>query len=553
MKNVKHVFSVVVALFAVSTAMLAQGSGWTMNPNDYQYDMTIYAGLVINDKPVSDYSNFEVAAFIDGECRGIATVDKKEGKSWLYMRVRSNEMSGGIITFKIYDKQKGCSFDIEEAIVFESNGLIGMPSSPKIFTLKKYAVSFVIDGKSNDKLMPIGSVIPKPDTPDKEGYTFIGWIPEFVEGATVPVGGITYTAQWKANVYKVTYMVGGEVYTTDSVTYGAVITAPEAPNKEGHTFNGWQDLPNTMPAKDVTVTGSYTANKYKVTYILDGEVFKVEEVTYGTSVPTPEVPAREGYNFSGWGDVPATMPAGDITLTGSYTINKDLKYSLIYMVDGVEYKRVTLSFGDAIVLEEAPTKEGHTFSGWSDVPETMPLHDVTVTGSFTVNKYLVTFTIEGEIISSDSLEYGAAIVAPEAPEREGYTFDGWGELAETVPAHDVTYEGSFTVNVYKVYYYVGEELIHTIEVTYGEAMPEYIYEPEEGYTFLGWIGEVYETMPAHDVIYTANLTNGIENSEIINHKSEIIYDIHGRKVIDTENLKSGIYIVNGKKMLVSKK
>ena len=383
------------------------------------------------------------------------------------------------------------------------------------------------------------------------GYHFVKWSDGSSDNPYLfeATDNVHLTAEFAPNVYSIVYMIDGEEYIREEATFGSSITEIEAPEKEGHTFNGWEGLPETMPAGDVTVKGSYTPNVYKVTYILDGEVFKVEEVVYGTAVPTPEVPAKEGYNFSGWGEVPETMPAKDITLTGSYTINKDMKYDLIYMVDGVEYKRVTLSFGDAIVLEEAPEKEGHTFSGWSEVPETMPLHDVTISGTFIVNKYLVTFKIDDNVIASDSLEYGTTIVAPEAPEKEGYTFDGWGEIAQTVPAADVTYEGSYTINTYKVYYYVGDELVHTDEVTYGEEMPEYTYEPGEGYTFLGWIGESYETMPAHDVTYTANIKSGISKIATDIGQS-IIYDITGRRVLDMKNIKSGIYIVNGKKMLI---
>ena len=60
-----------------------------------------------------------------------------------------------------------------------------------------------------------------------------------------------------------------------------------------------------------------------------------------------------------------------------------VKYHLTYVVDGVEYKSFEMEEGAAIVPEENPTKENYTFSGWSEIPATMPAHDVTVTGSFT--------------------------------------------------------------------------------------------------------------------------------------------------------------------------
>ena len=228
------------------------------------------------------------------------------------------------------------------------------------------------------------------------------------------------------------------------------------------------------------------------------------------------------------------------------------RYKITYLIDGEVYRTETLVQGSNITLPEMPIKEGHTFSGWSEAPETMPAEDITISGTFTVNKYLVTFKVGDEVIAADSLEYGATIVAPEAPEREGHTFNGWGEVAETVPAGDVTYEGSYTVNIYKVYYYVGEELVHTTEVAYGEKIPEYIYEPtKEGDVLEGWTGEPYDTMPAHDVTYTANITNGIE--QLTNAKGQLtIYDLNGRKieVEDLRELLRGIYIVNGHRVLL---
>ena len=58
-------------------------------------------------------------------------------------------------------------------------------------------------------------------------------------------------------------------------------------------------------------------------------------------------------------------------------------YALTYFVDDEVYKTYEIEEGASITPEPEPTKEGYTFSGWSEIPETMPDHDVTVTGTFT--------------------------------------------------------------------------------------------------------------------------------------------------------------------------
>ena len=78
------------------------------------------------------------------------------------------------------------------------------------------------------------------------------------------------------------------------------------------------------------------------------------------------------------------------------------KYKLTYMVDGAEYKSYDVEYGAIITPEAAPTKEGYTFSGWSEIPETMPAHDVTVTGTFTQVVYVVdnvSYEVNGDKVS----------------------------------------------------------------------------------------------------------------------------------------------------------
>ena len=123
--------------------------------------------------------------------------------------------------------------------------------------------------------------------------------------------------------YTLIYQVDGEVYQTIELAEGATIVPVPAPTKEGYTFSGWRDIPETMPANDVTVTGTFTINKYKMSYQVDGEAYKTYEVEYGSSITPEPAPTKDGYVFSGWTKIPATMPAEDVTITGTFTLLTD--------------------------------------------------------------------------------------------------------------------------------------------------------------------------------------------------------------------------------------
>ncbi|MDE5675091.1 MAG: InlB B-repeat-containing protein, partial [Muribaculaceae bacterium] len=100
--------------------------------------------------------------------------------------------------------------------------------------------------------------------------------------------------------------------------FGEKINPEEAPVKEGYTFLEWEDLPETMPAYDVTAVASYSQNMYKLTVYLDGEVYLELELAMGDviTIPDPEVPA--GSKFNGWDkEIPETMPAYDLEIHGT--------------------------------------------------------------------------------------------------------------------------------------------------------------------------------------------------------------------------------------------
>ena len=370
------------------------------------------------------------------------------------------------------------------------------------FTVNKYTVTFRADGHLVRRVyLAYGSPIEIPDAPNKTGYTFVTWgdVP-----ATVPAMNTEFIGQYQINQYKVTYLVDGETYKEDIYDYGAEVTMQPAPDdREGCTFSGWNKTLATMPAKDVEVSGSFTPNKYTATFIVDGEVYKTQSVTYGKPITPPAGPSKTGRTFVSWGDIPETAPAHNVEFTAQYTLNK---YKITYLVDSIFYKEEVYDYGTEVTMLAAPEREGHTFGGWSKTLTTMPAKDVEINGNFTINRYSVTFRADGHLISRVYLAYGSPIEIPDAPNKTGYTFVTWGDVPATVPAMNTEFIGQYQINQYKVTYLVDGETYKEDIYDYGaEVTMQPAPDDREGCTFSGW-NKTLATMPAKDVEVSGSFT-----------------------------------------------
>lgn len=219
------------------------------------------------------------------------------------------------------------------------------------------------------------------------------WVAIPEEQITCVPGKIYFTPETivEPTYYTVTFVDGltGETLKTETVEEGHAATAPEAPAHEGYTFTGWDVAFDNITA-DTTVTAQYTVNTYTITYIVDGVTVHTDTYAYGAEVtPYNYVPA-DGYTFSGWdGTVPATMPAENLTFTGTTELIPPSSYTITYTINGEYYTTQTYEEGAAVTAPEYTVPEGHTFSGW-DVPETMPGENITLDATLTVNKYWLT-------------------------------------------------------------------------------------------------------------------------------------------------------------------
>ena len=197
-------------------------------------------------------------------------------------------------------------------------------------TTTKYVVNFESNNETvmESVLVDSWDSILEHSIPIKEGHTFVGWYSDaalkHVYDLVNPVtSNLTLYAKWEVNQYNVTFLdEDGSIFLVTKKDYGFDFTTgvEDTPVKEGYTFSGWDELPNLMPAYDITVTAIFAITSYTVQYIkFDGTLIYSEEFEYLEEIVDFDIPQNTcevGLEFFGW-DValPNTMPKHNIIVT----------------------------------------------------------------------------------------------------------------------------------------------------------------------------------------------------------------------------------------------
>ena len=386
-----------------------------------------------------------------------------------------------------------------DIVTFDDNTTVpvGGVTYVAIFEVNTYKITYYVDNvivkvdeyKYGDKVTAYNY------TPEA-GASFGGWtttIPETMPANDVNIYGTTST-----NAYTVIFNINGEEYTRLSFNYGETVTAPAYTVSEGYSFSGW-NLPETMPAEDITLDATLTKNSYFVKYYLfegDTETYAEFTVFYGDVIPVPDEPEKPGYQFQGWDYEnlgTATMPAQALNI---YANMAKEEYAIEFEgADGTIVSDWIGYYGDVINADQAPevTKEGSRFVGWTvnGVDVTFPYTvtgDTTFVPKFTTNGYILTYIVDGAVYSRETYDFGAALPAADTPTKEGHTFSGWDrETPATMPAEDITISGSFTPNKYDATFYKDGVLIATVPTDFGQVPVAPTEDLEKvGYTFTGW-------------------------------------------------------------------
>ena len=420
-----------------------------------------------------------------------------------------------------------------------------------------YNVTYYTDATKSEVLYvkptQEGSELEVVAVPTKIGYTFKAWEPALP--SVMPNEDIEVYATWSIKTVTIKFDADkpGVKVNDISTTYGKEVVLPEVPDVDKEVLIGWKDtLANKVYApgtkykavenvtfiavwgvKGTTITfapdgGSWDVKPYdKGEYAANGNFLITAPV--GTAVPVIADPTRAGYKFEGWdGVIPANQPSEDRTYTAVWS---PLSITTKWMLkDGTLLNTQTTKCGENLSPKVSPVPEaGYKFAGWkSDVdgvvyssfPIETPSVDTTFTAEFEAIEYAYAFKGEnGAIILSGKALCGDTVGVPNAPVKEGYTFNGWADANGTVKisadattfvmqAGDAVYTATYVPNAHTITWNAAGGKVNgkdsdVTNVAYGSEITAPSNITKQGYDFVNWTPSVPATMPDEDLVFTA--------------------------------------------------
>ena len=342
-----------------------------------------------------------------------------------------------------------------------------------------------------------------------------------------------YYSDYVLNVYQLdmktcTFIKDGETWASGEIQEESAVNAPENPEKDGYTFNGWKvngefvSFPYPVLTDTTFIAGGFTPITYIVSYELNGgendesnpETYNIEQAY------TLKNSTRTGYDFKGWfTEKTFDNQVTEITL-GSYGDKKfyakwtPTLYTIEYELNGGENDESnpeTYNIEQTYALKK-PTRMGYDFAGWftektfdNQVTEiALGSHgDKNFYAKWTPTVYTITYELNGGVNNTENLEVytiETSTITLGNPTRAGYTFAGWfweetfeNQVTEiALGSHDdkkfyakwdiVTYIVSYELN--------GGENDESNPETYNIEQVYTLKNPTRaGYTFAGWFTE----------------------------------------------------------------
>ncbi|MDE7162248.1 MAG: InlB B-repeat-containing protein, partial [Anaeroplasmataceae bacterium] len=300
-------------------------------------------------------------------------------------------------------------------------------------------------------------------------------------------------------------------------------------------------------------------------YFMNGTtLLETKTINKNTAVEAIASPTKEGHTFKGWSTSETTYTAFDFKTL----LDKDLVlYAFFDAVDPTQ--TISVSFMNGTTLLEtktinkntaveaitSPTKQGHTFKGWSTNETTYTAFDfetlieanLSLYAFFDINQYTVTYMCGTETYHTDTVSYNTYTTAPQAPNLVGSTFLGW--CTDEAGEHAFNFDTPITENItlYAKLETVNTHTLHLIidgtqtdkAINNNAVISTVITPTKEGYTFIGWFTDANyqnafdsstpitedKTLYGHFQIktYTVTFKNGTTtfSTKTVNHNAKV--------------------------------
>lgn len=333
----------------------------------------------------------------------------------------------------------------------------------------EYTVKFM-DGETEVESYPVyfGDKIFESDVP--EGYKAVNsWTLADNTVVNFPytvTDDVTLYATDSANVYDANFYTyenelektGKVLYETIPTVFGEAIAKPATPpQKDGFSFAGWNPDPDgsVMEEDGFEAIAIFEPNTIEITFDANGgaDVASIEK-KYGESIEKLPVTDKAGYTLDGWYTAkaggtkvpePYEVPTENATLYAHWIPESHTVTYVTRNDDGTEtvHTSITKGTGESIEAPKAPSKTGHSFTGWlnaetqkvEDAPTTMPVKDTKYIAQWEIKKFSYTVDAnggkfkDGDKTKSDNVNYGTVITL-ETPENTGNKFLGWSTDAD---------------------------------------------------------------------------------------------------------------------------
>lgn len=356
---------------------------------------------------------------------------------------------------------------------------------------------------------------------NEEGYIFVRWDKDI----TSVTSDMTVNAIYKKEVYTVTFIDEDEnELSVQQVEYKDFAEIVGTPKKEGYTFDHWQNLTDWRAytfdyeiKKDTVVQAKFKVNTYKLTYYIDGEMYRTFDISYDQVINALTPPS---YNtdvkiFLGWSEIPERMPANNVNVYGETYVYQTYNFTLY--IDGEIYKNYEVREGKNTPTNLPTPKdlpETIIFKSWGEAPSIMPKNDVRVDAVIEkLSYYKLYYYVEDSIFTVETVLQGKHIYNPSKYEDEvsamfdetkvfmRWVYDG----NDYMPASDLIIHAEIEYkNYYKLSYYINDVLYKSFNLLNGTTIENTEYELgaptglPENMEFRGW-SRIPDWMPKEDV------------------------------------------------------